>query len=342
MRYLVTLAFCLIAINGAASQEKTAGIPVVKTWKDLQDVAPIDIGDGVKIHLGLEADKLPQWSGGLLYCLTEGYTPANGGDGAQPFGPVHAAFDFGDSDVEIKREKSKVIWGSAKKNWPKASYLFARGLAVDRVGKYYIRVTDSKDKLLAKATLEGTKDAFHPWMPWQKGYDKPIIPAKGIAVPTVDQIGPIAFIEAGKTKKDRLQTFWPDDTKPTLKLRKDVREFVLSADKDFTTSRPDYHLLARWWVNDKPFVPKQNETLWDYAGYGRVLSEKEMRLSPAFRPERFDANPGDKIGLQLMHCEGQWTWCTSSYLGKSGRASKEDGENVRLSNRIEFVVPKAK
>ena len=57
----------------AQCQEKPAAarIPVVKTWKELQELPPIDLGDGVKIRVGIEATKVPQWSGALLYCLTE-------------------------------------------------------------------------------------------------------------------------------------------------------------------------------------------------------------------------------------------------------------------------------
>ncbi len=114
------------------------------------------------------------------------------------------------------------------------------------------------------------------------------------------------------------------------------KEIVIRADSEFTTSRPDYHFLARWWVNGKPFVPKQSDTLWEFSGYGRVSEEKELRLEFEFRPERLGAKPGDKIGLQLLHCESQWAWCGLEKIG----ASRTHGENVRVSNRIEFDVPK--
>ena len=57
----------------------------------------------------------------------------------------------------------------------------------------------------------------------------------------------------------------------------------------FTTSRPDHHFLARWWVNDDPFAPKQLKDFVSFAGYGLVHEAKELRLKPPFRTERLGA-----------------------------------------------------
>lgn len=337
MRIPLVLLLSLIAMPAAVAQDKPASIPVVKTWKELQGQTPIDLGDGVKIRLGMEADKLPQWSGGLLYCLTEGYTPPSSGGGEPPFGPVHATVNFGDEKVV----KGNMKWGISPKEAPKGSYLFVRAFAVNRAGKYGVRVTDSKEKLLAEASFEGTKDFFHPWMPWVEGLDKAVTPREGIALPSVPDISPLAFIEPGKINKGNLPKLLPGDEKPGLTVKMDGKEIVISSETEFTTSRPDYHFLARWWVNDKPFVPKQAETLWGYIGYGLVRAGKELRVTVDFRAERLGAKAGDKIGLQLMHAESQWAWCAGELQGTLGGAHlKDDGESVRISNRIEFVVPK--
>jgi len=87
-------------------------------------------------------------------------------------------------------------------------------------------------------------------------------------------------------------------------------------------------------------VPKQIGTLWGFTGYGLVSMDKEMRLEFDFRPERLGAKPGDKVGLQLMHSEGEWAWCAGSSLAKHAIESRRNGENVSISNRIEFTVPK--
>jgi hypothetical protein len=333
MRCLLAALLSMSAVSSALPQENPPAIPVVKTWEELQALPPIDLGDGVKIRLGLEADKVPQWRGALLYCLTEGYLPPSSGKGPTPFGPVYA-------DVTHENDKAKIIqvnWGGDAKG-PKGTYLYVRGLPADRVGTYHIKVTDRLSKVLAKAQVTGTKDFFHPWMPWIQGLDKPVSPWEGIALPSVDSFGPEAFIEPGKVQKGRLPTLLPSDERPSLMIKFDGKEMVIRAESKFTTSRPDYHFLARWWVNDKPFVPKQTDKLWDFLGYGLVSEDKELRLEFEFRPERLGAKPGDKIGLQLMHSEGEWAWCAGSSLDKHKAAYLREGENVRVSNRIEFEV----
>jgi hypothetical protein len=334
MRCLLAFVFIIALVPSVMGQNNPVRIPVVKTWEDLQTVPPIELGDGVKIRLGLEAEKVPQWSGALLYCLSEGYTPPSSGSGKRSFGPVYAAFTF----EKEKEAVDMMRWGTNDKN-PKGTYLYVRVLPIARVGAYHVNVTDHQDKVLAKASVDGTKDVFHPWMPWLKGLAQPVTPWEGIALPSVNSIGPAELIEPGKTRKGPLPTLLPGDEKPKLTIKMEGKEIVIRAESEFTTSRPDYHFLARWWVNDKPLVPKQTDTLWGFFGYGRVSENKELRVEFEFRPERLNAKPGDKIGLQLMHAENQWAWCAGTSLNKSS-SSRKLGESVRVSNRIEFVVPK--
>jgi hypothetical protein len=292
------------------------------------------LDNGIKIRIGLEAAKIPQWSGALLYCLAEGYEPPTTGIGKAQFGPVHADFAF-----EKDKQVAEIIrWASSGKS-PKGTYLYVRPLPIDRVGTYQVTVTDRQGKVLAKTPVEGTKDFFHPWMPWLQGLYQPVTPWEGIALPNVDSLSP-AFFEQENGRKGNLPTFLPADEKPRLTIKIEEREIIIRADSEFTTSRPDYHFLARWWVNGKPFVSKQSERLWGFAGYGRVSEDKELRLEFNFLPERLGAKPGDRIGLQLMHSEGQWAWCAESSLAKIGGASRKHDENVKVSNRIAFDVPR--
>ena len=325
--------FVAIALFGPISlgQELPASIPVVKTWEDLQKRKPIEIGGGVRIRLGLEADKIPKWSGAFLYCLTEGYTPASSGRGEPPFGPVHADVQFEDE----KHIKEVMRWSRNSKELPKGSYLYVRAVAVDRIGSYKILVTHRDGKVLAEAKYEGTKDFFHPWTPWIEGRE-PKAPREGIVLPVVDNLE-IAFVETGKSKTGALPAFLPID-KLGLTIKMENDEIVICGKSEFTTSRPDYHFLARWWVNDKPYVPKQSETLWGFDGYGLVRQGKELRLPFQFQSERLGAKPGDKIGMQLMHSAGEWAWCSPT-LQKIGSSRQKDSDPIRISNRIDFVVP---
>lgn len=338
MRYLLTLFIFLTPVQFARPQEKPAAIPVVSSWEELQALKAINVGDGVKIRLGLQRDKIPQWSGGLLYCLAENYTPPSGGRGKVPFGPVYAKFNYEGDNAPNRIGDEAIAWGNGGKQ-PKGSYLYVRALPISRVGTYHVTVTDRDGRPLAVAKVQGTKEVFHPWMPWLEGFVDPVTPWEGIALPTINVLGPIAFVEPGQAKKGKLPALLPSDEEPSLAIKLEGKEIVITTKSNFTTSRPDYHFLARWWVDGKPFVPKQTESLSSFNGYGRVSEEKELRVNFKFRPERLGAKRGDKIGLQLMHAESEWSWCAGTSLGKGNGAMRKDGNYVRVSNRIEFDAP---
>ena len=333
---IVALTLLAFAISGVAVfADEPPKITVVKTWNDLQAVRPIEIGDGVKVRLGLGAEKTPQWSGTLLFCLTEGYVPANSGKGPT-LGPVLATCEFGDERTRTSSEK----WGRKKKEWPPGSYLYARAVGINRVGTYHITVADRQEKVLAKACVEGTKDFFHPWIPWFYIRDVEDLarhaPTKGIALPTVDNIGPIAFVERGKEKSGDLPTLLPTDKSPKLAIKIDGDNVIIRSEKELHAKHASLYLLTRWWVNDKPFVPQQADSFWDSLRMGILEFEKELPMALSFSPGLIGAKPGDKIGLQILYCESEWSWIGPRMHGHS---AKLDGANLRLSNRVDFVAP---
>jgi len=60
------------AQNRTSNSPDASKLAIVKTWNDLLKQPPIDVGDGVKVRLGIEATTCPQWSGVLVYCYCEG------------------------------------------------------------------------------------------------------------------------------------------------------------------------------------------------------------------------------------------------------------------------------
>jgi hypothetical protein len=335
MRNAVVILLAFGVAPGGVSADEPASIKVVKTWKDLHDVPPIHLGGGVKVRLGLEAATVPQWSRALLYCLTDGYTPSSSRSGPT-IGPVFATFHF----VNEKETKNEGKWGSAKdKVWPQGSYLFAGALPVDCVGSYDIKVTDRHGKMIARGTLEGTKEVFHPWMPWF--YLREVeelarqTPAKGIALPRVDEMGPIAFLRPGKMISGNLPTLLPTKQTPKLTIRKRRDNVIIQSEKELHAKHPQFHFLARWWVNDNPFVPQQTNSFWESMRRGILVYEKELSMPLSFDPALIGAKPGDKVGLQILYCQSEWGWCAPRMLGGRGELNRA---NLRLSNRIDFVV----
>ena len=60
----------------------------MKTFGELAAQPVIDLGDGVKVRVGIESRSISVGSGVMIYCLTEGYEPAMKWEGDDRVGPV--------------------------------------------------------------------------------------------------------------------------------------------------------------------------------------------------------------------------------------------------------------
>src|SRR5262245_4796373 len=69
---LVVAAAGLVPLQAAPGKQPPP-IPVVNTWADLLGQPAIDLGDGVKLRLGMEANRCPRGACVLIYAYTEGY-----------------------------------------------------------------------------------------------------------------------------------------------------------------------------------------------------------------------------------------------------------------------------
>jgi hypothetical protein len=324
-------------LHGVSDHGRHDWIRVVRTWEDLKAQPAIELGGGVRVRLGLEADRIPQWSGAYLYCLAENYVRQGSGVG-RPVGPVRV--DFVVDGPRLDEAKEVYEWGRQIAERPTGNCLYVRPLTVHVAGRFRLTVTGPKGRTIAQAFVDGTREAFHPWMPWLDGLHDPKTPGEGIALPQVDGFEPIESVESGVIRTGPLPRYLPGDRQPKLTIEVKDNEIVIRSETDFTTSRPDYHFLARWWVNDRPFLPKQLKVCRSSVGYGLVSEDTELQLTFEFRPERLRAKAGDKIGLQLMHAEGEWQWCTEHPWAHGGGSFRRGGENVRVSNRIDFIAPR--
>jgi hypothetical protein len=311
-------------------------IAVVKTWKELEAQPAIDLGDGVKVRLGLEAKSAPRWSGVFLYCLTEGFDPPSTWKN-DPLGPVYVAYTFQDE----KEKKSGAKGGGSVEHLKGCRLLFARGLDVARVGVHRIQVRDKKGQVLATATLEGTNEFFHPWMPWSYLETFALFPkaepARGIALPSCGGLNPLVILKEDKKDlplPERLPTLMPQAPRPGFKIALDGEALVIKSGARFIVGRPHARFLVRWWVNEKPFVPKQLEKFWDEMYHELLREEKELRLPLRFDPQPVGAKEGDRIALQLLYSDEGWHVAGSRPGGWSSV--------IWMSNRVEFVAGKKK
>ena len=72
----LSLGVALLGSIRGAAQAELLPIRTVTTWEDLLTQPTIDLGDGIKIRLGIDSLEWPLWSGVAIYACTEGFDDA--------------------------------------------------------------------------------------------------------------------------------------------------------------------------------------------------------------------------------------------------------------------------
>ena len=129
----------------------------------------------------------------------------------------------------------------------------------------------------------------------------------------------------------------PERPSPDLTLGWNGDGFLLESETEMIVARPDWHLLARWWINGEPFSPRLAEELAD--ANGLVVEGKKIAVDLLFDPGEFGASPGDRVGLQVMHLPNGWTYSQHAEVLQHAMREQAGYPQPRMSNRIEFVVP---
>jgi len=109
-------------------------------------------------------------------------------------------------------------------------------------------------------------------------------------------------------------------------------DLIVEADKDIILARPDWHFLARWWVNGTPYIPEQLERFEDMKGM--MIVGKRLLLHLDFEPARIGARPSDKVELQLLYCEYGWDLLLPDVLEKLAPFRPAGSPELLLSNRV--------
>ena len=161
-RPLPTLAFVvLVSVTPQLADGKPVAIPVVKTWGEFADQPPIDLGNGTKIRLGVEANECAVGGAVALYCLTEGYVPAGSWEGRDRFGPVRAKI----ARVGAKSVEALAVFCGASHEGPaRGRFLFVQEVPMTATHPLRVEILSEKEKtLLAEATIQPSKQPFHTW-----------------------------------------------------------------------------------------------------------------------------------------------------------------------------------
>ncbi|HEY3321232.1 MAG TPA: hypothetical protein VGP72_12250 [Planctomycetota bacterium] len=369
MNWRVVGALLLVAWHANAEEPAKADnvlpdIPVVTRYEDLLRLQPVKLDNGATARFGIEAKTCPRWSGVLLYCLTEGYVPPiELRDYEILCGPLRVETFHQDSDTRARR-----LGGAASiqrhGDLKGAKLLFIKTLAFGRAGKWEVAISAPDRKTLAKITLDVAEKESHPWVRLgrQEGLVDKLEPvsenngerhaavgivsvvADGIAVPHWDGLTPIVAENADKKIQpgDQLPSLIPSEAAPSLKLTvgkesPQGKAFSISGEKPFLACRPDWHFIARWWVNGKTFMPKVLKPYSD--ANGMVFMDKQLDLFVELHPERLGAKKGDRVGLQLLYTAPGWMSVSETSEHLWAASDPDETEPVRITNRVEFEVP---
>lgn len=335
------------------AEKELPGIAVVTTRGQLFAQPKIDLGKGVSVRLGMEAKECALGGGVLLYCLTDGYIPDSGWEGESRWGPVRMEFGVSESKTLIKETSlvSSQVFDASYRN---KNLLYVAEIPMPSERGRYVRVLGKDRKLIARGTIAVAKKPFHPWFSfngssqhdlqeaerddesWAVGYLTPRF--RGWALPRFDKMRPHILAQGtGKEPLPQLRNPQVDPgfvltTKPGLKKR--PRALLIQSKESFTVARPDWHFLARWWINGKPF--RGTQRIAQFADENGVHMEgKKLRLYiddglTGMRPKE-----GDKIAVQLLYLPQGWQFVLEESLSQMLMA--EHGESMHLSNKVEWV-----
>jgi hypothetical protein len=159
--------------------------------------------------------------------------------------------------------------------------------------------------------------------------------ARGIAIPKFPGAWPLGvdLDNRAERRSDMLPVLVPRETGLSVKAL--GTDLLVESQEEIILARPDWHFLVRWWVNGKPFVPKQIGSFMDQNGM--MIFGRKLLLRVNFRPERFGARAGDKIVLQLLYCKRGWMFVFPGHEMLDAFLDEQDpSPELLLSNRVQI------
>ena len=335
---IIATAACLRP--GIGSSSDAHGIHVVRTWKDLRELQPISLGGGVRVRLGIDQTKGPLWSGVQIYCLTEGFQPPHRVE-YKRLGPLILSIGPEGSGPDHAGARS-ILERKAWEHEPDADeLLFMTLVPVYTPGGTMVRFLTTDGEEVASVRIAATSKPGPPWMPWEQ-YLKPgeetsshvylENPSGGRALPSWGA-GLYPIPPPSQHTSGSLPVLLPAEIDSDFRLSRKGDELSITSSRKFLIVRAYRHLLCRWWVNGKPFVPHQAEVR--AAENGVVSWGNKLYITMDFDPARLGASRGDRVTLQILYSESGWE---TIRLEEVDVARAEQKPDVRITNRVEWIV----
>ena len=355
LRVLLLCAAMIAAVSPSrAAEPQPPPIPVVRTLDDLRKLAPVRLPDGQEVRVGITesaADGAP-WR--LVYCLPVDPTvPPNNPDGDPEgwLGPVTIRMIGGPPSIEVTGSIEK-----AAPARPAGETFYCIAVPTSAKGTFQVEVLvneagqKAEPRVLFRSPLEVSEAPTCLWHRFAMVDPK---------VETNSIVGtrPTA---ARPRFSGMVEHTWPADAKGGLALDGLDPRHPLTLGLDLSIAEPKLtircdenlinfpreHLLARWWVNDKPIAAAaaESDAKANQPNGWTISNSREMNVTFALPQTLGELKAGDRVALQLMYCPAGIKPCFTEVAAKKGRQIfvpriiAHPDTLPRLSDKIEIEV----
>ena len=259
---------------------------------------------------------------------------------------------------------------------PPVERLYAAVIPLTHKGRWLVRVYGLKGDVVARRVLTVRAPLSTPWAPLlentgreapieqlrKQGTAQPVARDVHAVLPRMQSLMPL-WVASGKREPSKRGRFLPGTLPPvggwgqllnrrprerkvgqdepmplTLKADKGV---LLVESRDVPIADGRKHLLARWWINDKPLYPPILDVTRGISESRLVAARgmRELKIACQWPDFVKPVRAGDRIGLQLLYCpDGSDLVTAPDTCGKSASALLLRDRHPLLSNRADFRV----
>jgi hypothetical protein len=125
-----------------------------------------------------------------------------------------------------------------------------------------------------------------------------------------------------------------------LKLGLAANEFDVDAGQK--TMDDDQSLIARWWVNGKPCIPRADAPMHFQRAEDRLeQAVSTLRVRFSLPDDLLALHPGARLAVQVMYCPDGWQYADSQEameLIAQKRKRLSDRAGILVSNRLDFLL----
>jgi len=372
---LLALTIVVAETNRVLAAEAASGgngevceIASVTHFDQLRGQRPIRLDANWEVRFGLRDGGAESGPWRLLYCLAnwtnKSDPPSLGYEGkafGEPLGPVFYRVSMGEQAPVAAHARMMFAGG-----YTPPEGLYCGMVLTAWQGKYHIDVFSRDGKNIASRTIH--VDEPRP-LHWQEFACREGAVLRSPVAARPEFVGTWPLWENGGKIGSQLQqrcplpgtipmpNAWIDYVgRKATAIREGERIYPLTlslTDGHFVIRSsvnlvdwPDFHLLARWWVNDQPISARRPEGISMREIGRQVSSTKEMRVRFGLPDALGQLEPDDRVALQVLYSPAmiEQVPINSVSLACLRAASCHKSETPAVpmtSNRIEFTVTKA-